>query len=110
MTKSSLNPSQRRTVEIIEALGFGAIEHLSIRGGLPCYEPEPGIVQAIKLGSEPERPPDRGGADLTPAVALVISVTFLAVAFAGLGAAYFSSGPCPNRVRDSPVLRNRRTI
>ena len=36
MTKSSLNPGQRRTVEIIEALGFGVIERLSIRGGLPC--------------------------------------------------------------------------
>ena len=34
-------------------------------GGLPCYEPEPRIVQAIKLDSEPERQPDRGCADLT---------------------------------------------
>ena len=64
MTKSSLNPDQRRTVEIIEALGFGAIEHLSVRGGMPCYEPEPRIVQAIKLDSESERP-DRCCADLT---------------------------------------------
>jgi hypothetical protein len=52
-------------VEIIEALGFGVIEHLSIRGGSPCYEPEPRVVQAIKLDSEPERPPDRSCADLT---------------------------------------------
>ena len=58
MTKSCLNPDQRRTVEIIEALGFGVIERLFIRGGLPCYEPEPRIVQAIKLDSEPERQPD----------------------------------------------------
>jgi len=65
MTKSSLNPGQRRTVEIIEALGFGVIERLSIRGGLPCYDPEPRIVQTIKLGSEPERQPDRSCADLT---------------------------------------------
>jgi hypothetical protein len=65
MTKSSLNPSQRQTVEIIEALGFGVIERLMIRGGLPCYEPEPRIVQAIKLDSEPERQPDDGNADLT---------------------------------------------
>ena len=49
MTKSSLNPDQRRTVEIIEALGFGVIERLLIRGGLPCYEEEPRVVQAIKL-------------------------------------------------------------
>ncbi len=64
MTKSCLNPGQRRTVEIIEALGFGVVERLSIRGGLPCYEPEPRIVQAIKLDCEPERP-DRSSADLT---------------------------------------------
>jgi len=65
MTKSSLSPSQRRTVEIIEVLGFGVIERLLISGGLPCYDPEPRIVQAIKLGSEPERQPDHGHADLT---------------------------------------------
>ncbi len=65
MTKSSLNPSQRRTVEIVEALGFGVIERLSIRGGLPWYDPEPRIVQTIKLGSGPERQPDRSDAALT---------------------------------------------
>jgi hypothetical protein len=65
MTKSCLNPGQRRTVEIIEALGFGVIERLLIRGGLPCYEPEPRIVQAIKLDSEPERQPECGHANLT---------------------------------------------
>src|ERR1700724_3105177 len=65
MTKKSLNPDKRRTAEIIEALRFGVIERLSIRGGLPCYEPEPRIVQAIKLDSEPERQPDRNNAELT---------------------------------------------
>ena len=65
MTKSSLNPGQRQTVEIIEALGFGAIERLLIRGGMPCFDPEPRIVQAIKLDSEPERQSDPGCADLT---------------------------------------------
>ena len=65
MTKSSLNPGQRRTVEIIEALGFGVIERLLIRAGLPCYEPEPRIVQTIKFESEPERQPADGDADVT---------------------------------------------
>ena len=66
MTKSSLNPARRQTVEIIEALGFGVIERLSVRGGLPCYEPEPRIVQAIKLDSELRQPDDGDGdADLT---------------------------------------------
>lgn len=65
MTKSSLNPGQQRMVEIIEALGFGEIEGLLVRGGSPCYEPQPRIVQAIKLDSEPLGQPDRGQADLT---------------------------------------------
>jgi hypothetical protein len=65
MTKSSLDIGQRRTVEIIEALGFGVIERLLIRCGLPCFEPEPRIVQTIKLDSDPERHPDRTSANLT---------------------------------------------
>jgi hypothetical protein len=32
---------------------------------MPCYEPEPRIVQAIKLDSETERQPDRSCSDLT---------------------------------------------
>jgi hypothetical protein len=52
-------------VEIIEALGFGVIERLLIRGGLPWYDREPRIVQTIKLGSGPERQPDRSDAGLT---------------------------------------------
>ena len=65
MIRNSLTSSQIRTVEIIEALGFGVIERLLIRGGLPCYEPQPRIVQAIKLVSEPERRPHRGCRDTT---------------------------------------------
>ena len=65
MTKSALNPDQRQTVEIIQSLGFGSIEHLCIRAGLPCYEPEPRIVQVIKLDSRLEQQLDRGHADLT---------------------------------------------
>jgi hypothetical protein len=65
MIRSSLNPGQRRTVEIIEALGFGVIERLLIRDGLPCYDPEPRIIQAIKLGAEPEQKSAQTGADLT---------------------------------------------
>jgi len=65
VTKSSLNPDQRRLVEIIEGLRFGAIENLLIRRGSPCYEPEPRIVQAVKLDAESEPAPDRSGASLT---------------------------------------------
>jgi hypothetical protein len=65
MTRSSLNPDLRQTVEIIEALGFGVIERLSIRGGLPCYKAEPHLIQAIKLDSEPAGPSNCDDADLT---------------------------------------------
>ena len=65
MTRSSLNPGQHQTVEIIEALGFGVIEVLLILGGSPSYEPEPRIIQEIKLGSEAERQPDGGCTDST---------------------------------------------
>jgi hypothetical protein len=64
VTKSFLNADQCRTVEIIEALGFGVIEGLVIRGGLPCHEPEPVIFQTIKLGLTSDRQPDDDRADL----------------------------------------------
>jgi hypothetical protein len=64
LAKSSLAPGQRRLVEIIEALGFGVIERLSVRGGLPSYDPEPRIVQTIKLDLAPEYRSHRD-ADLT---------------------------------------------
>ena len=65
MTRSSLSPGQCRVVDIIQALGFGVIERLVVCGGMPCYGPEPRIVQAIKLDSEPGRQLDRSSGDLT---------------------------------------------
>ena len=65
MTRASLNLDQRRLVEIIEAIDFGVIEQLSIRGGLPCFDPQPRIFQAIKLASETRQQRDRVSADLT---------------------------------------------
>lgn len=65
MTKASLNPDQRRTVDIIEALDFGVVERLLIRGGVPCYDQEPRIVQTIKLAPQPDRQPHHHDADLS---------------------------------------------
>jgi hypothetical protein len=65
LTKSSLAPGQCQLVEIISVLGFGVIERLSIRDGLPCFDPDPRIIQAIKLGPEPEPKPNHNNADLT---------------------------------------------
>jgi hypothetical protein len=64
-TKRSLDPAQLKLVEAIEALVFGRIAHLYIRGGKPCFERAPRIVQEIKIDSEPQRRSDHGGADLT---------------------------------------------
>ena len=65
MTKRSLTPGQRQTLEIIEEVGFGLIEGLSIRNGQPCYDHPPRIIQAIKLATRPERRPDCHDVDLT---------------------------------------------
>ena len=65
MTKASLNAGQRLTVELIEALGFGVVERLMISGGVPILEPEPRIVQAVKLDSEPQWQRESSDADLT---------------------------------------------
>jgi hypothetical protein len=54
ITNESLGQSQRRTVEIIETLGFGVLQGLSIRDGQPCFEPAPRIVQSVKLDSDAE--------------------------------------------------------
>jgi hypothetical protein len=51
VTKASLQPVQRRVVELIEALDFGVIEHLRVRRGKPCFDPQPRIIQSIKLDS-----------------------------------------------------------
>jgi hypothetical protein len=65
MTKCCLNPDQNRLVEMIQGLGFGVIKRLMIRGGLPCYDSQPCIIQEIKLDSECEPQPDRRCAELT---------------------------------------------
>ncbi len=65
MTKLSLDAGRLRLLEIIEELGFGRIEQLSIHNGQPCYERTFRIVEEIRLGSERERRPDHCNADLT---------------------------------------------
>jgi len=63
MTRFDLNSDQRRIVDIIEALGFGVIERLFIRDGSPCFQPEPRVLQTIKLHLEPERHTHRNCSD-----------------------------------------------
>lgn len=55
MTRSDLSSDQRRMVDIVETLGFGVIERLFIHDGSPCFQPEPRVLQTIKLHLEPGR-------------------------------------------------------
>jgi len=63
MTRQSLNSDQRRLLGIIESLGFGHIQGLTIRSGDPCFARPPHVVEEIRLASEPERRPDRSDTD-----------------------------------------------
>jgi hypothetical protein len=64
MNRRSLDPAQLLLMETILNLGFGRIEQLPIRDGLPCLEQVAQTVLEIKLGSEPE-PLQRSNSDLT---------------------------------------------
>jgi hypothetical protein len=57
MKRTCLESGQRRTLSIIENLGFGRIERLSILDGEPCYDPPPRIVQVLKLAADQGRAP-----------------------------------------------------
>ena len=65
MNKRSLDPVALRLVEIIEELGFGRIEQISVCDGKPCFERATEVVQEIKLGSEIEPRVEHSNADLT---------------------------------------------
>lgn len=65
MIRRSLSISQAKLLAIIEQLGFGRIERLSIQNGQPCFERPPRIVQEVKLDSQSESHPDDADGDLT---------------------------------------------
>jgi hypothetical protein len=52
--KSHLSPARQKLLEIIQSLGFGTIEELSIVNGEPCFGDFPRILRDIKLGAESE--------------------------------------------------------
>jgi hypothetical protein len=54
VTTGSLNQIQLKLAQIIQGLGFGTIEGLSICAGQPRFDTMPRIVQSIKLGARPE--------------------------------------------------------
>ena len=65
MTIRSLSVAQTRLVQIIQELGFGRIERLSIQNGHPNFDQPPRITQEIKLGSQSEHRPGNTNGDFT---------------------------------------------
>ena len=51
-TKSSLLPSQRRLLEVMQKLNFGRLENLWVRAGEQVFNPAPRIVRKLKIGGE----------------------------------------------------------
>jgi hypothetical protein len=51
-SKSSLTPDQARLVELMQALNFGRIEELQVRGGQPVLDPQPRVIQKVKIGAD----------------------------------------------------------
>lgn len=49
MIRSSLSKGQLWVLQIVESIGFGRIEDLCIRGGVPAYGPATTIIREIKL-------------------------------------------------------------
>jgi hypothetical protein len=60
--KSHLSPARQQLLEIIQSLGFGVIEELTIINGEPCFVPAPKILRDIKIGAA-EIAPKADGAD-----------------------------------------------
>jgi hypothetical protein len=63
LTKSSLTPGSAHLVELMQAVNFGRIEALLIRGGEPVFEPAPRIIQKVKMGADNGPRPEAGYAD-----------------------------------------------
>lgn len=54
--KSHLSPARQQLLGIIQSLGFGVIEELTIINGEPCFASAPKILQDIKIGSSEVAP------------------------------------------------------
>lgn len=50
--KSALSPSQRRLLNLMQAINFGRIERLRVQSGQPVFDPAPRVLRDIKIGAE----------------------------------------------------------
>jgi hypothetical protein len=62
-TKSSLTPESARLIELVQAVNFGRIEALRIRGGQPVFKPAPRVIQKVKIGADNGPRPEATYAD-----------------------------------------------
>ncbi len=63
--KSTLLPAQVQLVDLMQEIGFGAIEGLPVRNGLPVLNPRPRIVRDVKFGASNGRRQESGLTDFT---------------------------------------------
>ncbi len=63
ITKSSLTGDQAQLVKLMQALNFGRIEELGVRGGQPVFDPKPRVIQKVKIGADNAPRPEFLSAD-----------------------------------------------
>jgi hypothetical protein len=51
-TFSSLPASHQRLVRLMQQIGFGHIDDLHVRDGLPVFDPPPRVVEDVKFATE----------------------------------------------------------
>lgn len=61
--KSDLSAPRRRLVELLQEVGFGRVERLSVRGAEPVWSPSPRVVRQIRLGKGDAAHPTQRAAD-----------------------------------------------
>jgi hypothetical protein len=62
---STLPSEMQQLVDLMAEVGFGQIEQVVVRGGIPQLQPMPRVVREIKFG-EREAAPARKSADTCP--------------------------------------------
>lgn len=54
-TFSSLPASHQRLVRLMQQIGFGHIDNLHVRDGLPVFDPPPRVVEDVKFATDSAR-------------------------------------------------------
>ena len=61
--RSDLCESERYLIDLLQQLGFGRIEDLSVRDGKPLFDPPPRVVATLTLRAEIENRGETHGVD-----------------------------------------------